>query len=378
MEYYRSALVALLIVGCSEVAEPDSVDSEVSPVTADGVDVRNLKITPGATTARASYTLSSQRALRFSEIVVAVRDAAGKNFDFGRRSNVSFIGRQMFSSKSGTLPNGTYSAWIAYTLDGTRWVDIDEKKTFTIGPVADAGATPPVPLPEAGTVLPPAPPGKSLVFNAPFSDTTRWTVGRTSSYPGSTNPNDNKLDYISPMNAPAADGTFHATKRADGKWDADLVTTEYASNAFELKPNDELDATVTLGPELGAWPAIWTWGRDLPMGVQPGHGEVDLFEYHPDNANLLELSNHTQNTSKYFTDAANIKPNVPFELRVVFGSASVDWYVNGTLAYADGKGVPSNWTAYPIVNISVCAGQYHPAPNGTSMSYRVENFRVYR
>lgn len=240
----------------------------------------------------------------------------------------------------------------------------------SVPPSSDAGGDAVAPPPNA-------PNGKVLVFSAPFSDATQWTIGRSSSYPGATNPGDNKLDVIGPANKPSADGTFHAKRRADGKWDADLATTEYSQGAFELEPNDVLDATVTLGPELGAWPAIWTWGRDLGGKVQPGHGEVDLFEYHPDNANLLELTNHVGGAGTYFTNAA-IAPNKAFQLRVVFGAKSVDWYVNGALAFADKKGVPASWTAYPIVNLSVCAGQFHPAPNGTSMSFRVTGFRVYR
>ncbi|WP_394824589.1 hypothetical protein [Pendulispora albinea] len=261
------------------------------------------------------------------------------------------------------------------------------EKELTSAPVTregtpGRGADPGAPDTPSAPMAPLAPTaGKTLVFDAPFNDASQWTVGRSSSYPGPTNPNDNKLDYISPSSAPDPDGTFRATRRSDGKWDADLVTTEYSSKHFELRPNDELQATVTLQGDQGAWPAIWTWGRDLPSGVQPGHGEVDLFEYHADNPNLLELSNHVRESSLYYRNASTIKPGTPFDLKVVFGLSSVDWYVNGTRIFADGKGVPSNWVAYPIVNISVSAGKYNhptPAPSQTSMSFKVTNFRVYR
>ncbi|MFE5580954.1 hypothetical protein [Kitasatospora sp. NPDC056531] len=44
--------------------------------------------------------------------------------------------------------------------------------------------------------------------------------------------------------------------------------------------------------------------------------------------------------------------------------------------FSDGKGVGANWSAYLILNLSVCAGKYHPAPQGnTPITFYV---RVYR
>ncbi|WP_394834683.1 family 16 glycosylhydrolase [Pendulispora rubella] len=391
----RSGVLMLLVLGavaaCS--AGDDGEGDTKAQVTADGVEVTNVTITPSSGSAAARFTVKTSQSLRFNQIVLAVRDAEERNFDFSRQNDVTVDGTRTFEGTSGELANGDYSAWVAYTLDGSHWKSASAPITFAVGDTGsekDAGAgtdsgpgkdggTPTV---DSGTTTPPPPPppGKSLVFDAPFNDTSNWTVGRSSSYPGSTNPGDNKLDYISASNAPDSDGTFRATKRSDGKWDADLVTTEYSSKKFELKPGDELDATVTLGPELGAWPAIWTWGKDLSSGVQSGHGEVDLFEYHPDNVDLLELSNHVSDGHTDYRNSNNVKPGKPFDLKVIFGRSSVDWYINGASIFKDGKGVPANWTAYPIVNISVCAGQYHPAPPSSlsSMSYKVTNFRVYR
>lgn len=224
-------------------------------------------------------------------------------------------------------------------------------------------------------------PGKTIVWDGTnFNDPAKWNVGKTSSYPGTgpTNPGDNKLDHISPASAPTG-GVFTADRRADGRWDTDLVTTEYVpGGGFELKPGDSVVSRVTLHADQGTWPALWTWGRDLATGVQPGHGEVDLFEYHGDNPRLLELSNHTRGTSTYLDNL--VTPGVPFDLRVDIELTTVDFYVNGTLVWSDQRGVPANWTAWPIVNISVVAGQYHPAPAAgqTHMEYRVDGYRVYR
>ncbi|MGW4684711.1 beta-glucanase [Streptomyces sp. NPDC004244] len=211
------------------------------------------------------------------------------------------------------------------------------------------------------------------VFTADFSSTTQWVAGRSWAYPngGPINPGDNKLDYLTPDPAYSRGGIFRATRRPDGKWDAGLLTTEGSKQGFQLRAEDVLEARVRLPEEIGAWPAIWTW-RD-------GGQEVDVFEYHPDNPDLLELSNHVRGGSHYYRNPA-VEPGGWVDLKVKFGTRSVVWWVNGTRVYADRGGVGRRWRAYIIVNLSVCAGRYHPAPEAgvTEMSYEVSDLRVYR
>ena len=121
----------------------------------------------------------------------------------------------------------------------------------------------------------------------------------------------------------------------------------------------------------GAWPAVWTW-RD-------GGQEIDVFEYHPDNPDLLELSNNVRGGHIYHRDEA-VRPGGPVDLRVEFGARSVVWWVNGERTFADGRGVGKRWHAHLIVNLSVCAGRYHPRPDPQTkeMSYIVEHLLVRR
>ncbi|WP_309144457.1 beta-glucanase [Streptomyces sp. BR123] len=212
------------------------------------------------------------------------------------------------------------------------------------------------------------------MFTADFRSTTQWVAGRSWAYPngGPINPGDNKLDYLTPDPAYSRSGTFRATRRPDGKWDAGLLTTEGSKEGFLLRAEDVLEARVRLPEEIGAWPAIWTW-RD-------GGQEVDVFEYHPDNPDLLELSNHVLRGGSYYYRNPAVEPGGWVDLKVRFGARSVVWWVNGTRVYADRSGVGRRWRAYIIVNLSVCAGRYHPAPERgvTEMSYQVSDLRVYR
>jgi hypothetical protein len=226
-----------------------------------------------------------------------------------------------------------------------------------------AGPLPPPRPPAPPPAAHPVPAAGRVVFDAPFTDRTAWAPGRTSAYPeDGRNRADNKLDRIGPAYAPTADGVFRARRAGRGDWHTDLVSTEYAPGGFELLPGDELTATCLVHADLGAWPALWTWGRDHDDGrPQPGHGEIDAFEYHSDHPTMLELTNHVRPAARY-ADAL-VTPGRPFVLTVRLGADSVQWSVDGTLVFSDGAGVGPHWRAWLVVGISVSAGAYgHPAP----------------
>jgi hypothetical protein len=211
------------------------------------------------------------------------------------------------------------------------------------------------------------------VFRADFSSTRQWVAGRSSAYPngGPTNPDDNKLDHLTADPDYSRDGVFQATRRDDGLWDAGLLTTEGSEDAFMVRTGDILEARLRLPDMTGAWPAIWAW-RD-------GGNEIDMFEYHPDIPDNLELSNHIRDAHQDIRDPA-IKPGAWIDLALLFGESTVQWSLNGKLAFDDKRGVGPDWSAYLIVNMSVCAGRYHPTPDPDTaqMSFEVASLTVHR
>ncbi|MFE1904263.1 beta-glucanase [Streptomyces gardneri] len=221
--------------------------------------------------------------------------------------------------------------------------------------------------------MPSSSPSSEPVFTADFSSPEQWVAGRSWAYPdgGPVNPGDNKLDHLVEDPAYSRSGLFRATRRRDGLWDAGLLTTEGSPEGFQVRAGDSLEARVRLPEETGAWPAIWTW-RD-------GGQEIDIFEYHPDNPDLLELSNRVRGTHRYHR-SPSVRPGGWVKLRTEFGARSVVWWLNDVRVFADGRGVGRGWHAYLIVNLSVCAGRYHPEPDADTeeMSYEVRDLRVFR
>ncbi|MFH0519520.1 beta-glucanase [Streptomyces sp. M41] len=217
-------------------------------------------------------------------------------------------------------------------------------------------------------------------FDTPIAWGSRWVGDRSSAYRYCDhNPDDNKLDWLSPDCVTVSDGiaTFTATpadrilENGRRAWHTGLLTTEYSAESFQVRTGDYVETRVRLPSGTGAWPALWTW--------KDGENEVDCFEYHPDNPHLLELSNHVNCSSTYHTDADAIAPDRWVTIGTRYGARSVEWYVNGGLAGRDDAGVGHDWSAYLILNLSVCAGQYHPAPCAPApITFAVDYVRVYR
>lgn len=226
--------------------------------------------------------------------------------------------------------------------------------------------------------------GKSLTwseeFDAPIAWGTKWVGDRTSAYRyGNHNPDDNKLDWLSPGCVTVSEGvaTFtaspagHTLENGRQAWHTGLLTTEYSAEGFQVRTGDYAETRVKLPSGTGAWPALWTW--------KDGGNEIDTFEYHPDNPHLLELSNHVHHGCAYHTDADSISPDEWVTIGSWYGEHSVDWYVNGERVFRDRTGVGADWSAYLILNLSLSAGQYHPAPSGPGpLTFAVAHLRVYR
>ena len=379
-----AALVTVPLVGSAQAA---------TSVTQD-------KLTPSSMTAgtpaTASLKVHSSSCFTARTLGVGVRDAAGHNLDFpGSTYNARICpGGLSITTGSRTLPTGSYTEFGFWQDSAGTWHNLTSH-TLTVSaastttPAKPTSTPTPTPTPTPAPTTPATPttspvPGKSLTwsdeFNAPIAWGSRW-VGTTSTafQYGNHNPNDNKLDWLDQNAVSVANGvaTFTATPSShtleNGKqaWTTGQLTTEGSTGGFQVKTGDYAETRVKLPSASGAWPALWTWKN--------GNGEIDSFEYHPDNPNLLELSNHVKTAHDYYTNASTVGPDKWVTIGTYYGANSVDWYVNGVKVYSDGTGVGANWSAYLNLSLSVSAGQYHPGPSGTApISFAADYVRVYR
>ncbi|MFJ5229732.1 hypothetical protein ACIQBJ_07470 [Kitasatospora sp. NPDC088391] len=325
------------------------------------------------TAGTASVTLHAARCFTARTVGVGVRDASGANLDFpGSASNVRICpGGTTVTTGARNLPAGDYTQFGFWQDTAGGWHNLPSRTLAVTAPTA-----PTVP---SGPVQ-----GKELTwsdeFDGPIAWGAKWTGDRSSSYRyGTHNPDDNKLDWLAQSAVTVSGGAavFTATPSAhtleSGKraWDTGMLTTEYSQEGFQVRTGDYIEARVKLPAADGAWPALWTW--------KDGNNEIDSFEYHPDNPNLLELSNRIRSSLKYHTDAGAVGPDRWVTVGTYYGADTVEWYVNGEKVFSDGNGVGPNWSAYPILNLSIGAGQYHPAASGgTPIGFSADWVRVYR
>lgn len=330
---------------------------------------------------RAVLKLTSSNYVKAQQLGVSVRDSAGTALDYGGFVTNVNVGPDGYihvsDARVSPLPNGTYTVYGSYKF-GDVWTDLPSQQLVVGSP------PPPPPPPPGDDPYTPASvvAGKTKVFDEQFAtiSATRWSNAHTSSYPGVTNPGDNKLDYLNPASSAIVGGVLvqTATKRADGKWNTGLLTTEYSSENFQMRTGDYIQGRFKFSGQLGEWPALWTWGSGTNGADNvPGHGELDVFEYHSDNAHLLELTNHAGSGANYLTNSA-VTPGTWFTFGVYVTATKLYWYLNGVLVYSGGS-MPAAWKANLILNQSVVAGQYHPAPNHSNpMPFSTDYLTVWR
>ncbi len=356
------------------------------------------RLTPSSMTAgtatNATLALHSTSCFTAKTVGVALRDAAWHNLDFPTPArNVQICpGGLTVHAGARTLPAGTYTQFGYWQDLAGHWHNFPARQLTVTGAPAPTPAPKPTPTPTPTPAPTPAPgpttgspvPGKALTWSDEFSSGInwgdRWVGDQSTSYKyGNHNPDDNKLDWLNKSNVNVANGvaTFtaapssHTLENGKQAWDTGFLTTEGSNEGFQVKTGDYAETRVKLPAGSGAWPALWTWKN--------GNGEIDSFEYHPDNPNLLELTNHVTSGSNYYTNAGAVAPDQWVTIGTYYGANSVDWYVNGVKVYSDGHGVGNNWSAYLILNLSVGAGQYHPGPSGsTPITMQADYVRVYR
>ncbi|MDH6130416.1 family 16 glycosylhydrolase [Kitasatospora sp. GP82] len=351
-------MIVLAVPGPAHAATTITQDS-LTPTSA----------SPGIS-AKATLKVHSTSCTTVQQLGVAVRDSAGRNFDFPNSlSNVTICPSGFtYTSGARTFLAGTYTEF-GYYLDSTGFHNLPPE-TLTVAP-------------SSGNPSNPAQ-GKTLTFdeefNQPIAFGTRWIGTTTSAYQyGNHNPNDDKLDWLQQSAVTVANGvaTFtaqpssHILENGKRAWNTGLLTTEGSSEGFQVRTNDYIETRVQMPSGLGAWPALWSWRN--------GDTEIDKYEYHPDNPNLLELTNHINPSLDYYTNAGAVAPGNWVVIGVLYGANSVNWYVNGAKVFSDNTGVGTSFSAYLILNLSVDAGEYHPAPpNNTPITSAADYVRVYR
>lgn len=262
-------------------------------------------------------------------------------------------------------------------------------RVLVTGLMCAAVAAVPAPAP-AFPLLPaladPLPPGSwTLAWQDEFSgdrlDPTRWTTYSDSYADGCRgNRADHKLEYNLPANVSVRSGVLTITARRQAytsptgrryPWTSGLITTGHScghdpSNGVTVRPGDFIQQHARLPAQPGMWPAFWTWAD-----------EVDVYEYHPDNRRILEMTNHAPGGGSRYQDVGLDLSAGWHHFGVYLGADRVDWYLDGRRIYSDPRGFAGSGVSL-ITNLSIADGTYHPVPSASTGRLQVDSVKVYR
>jgi hypothetical protein len=361
----RATITAALTLAACLIASPAHAESTFSLISLDATVTGN--------TVTATAEVAPDPATTLDRFGVCVRSTTNANLDYPQIVNVpaSTTDPATFTATE-TFPDGTY-IYFACLYENGLWYNVGVPKTFTTPGTASGGSAPAA--------------GKTLAFADDFDtldigpgQTWAW---RTSSYEfGDHNPNWYKRDWITPSAMTAADGTLTitATRKDTFYWCTGLLTTEdtmgVGGNGFRVRAGDFLVNHVMLPTgNTGSWPGLWTWDG--------AGGELDVFEWHDDNPNLLEFTNHVRSGSNYYTNPTLAAPGEWVWIGTQLGISNDTWYVGDTLddmqpVYSDGTGI-GDAQPFIIANLSLNNSTWHSEPVGDApITYRLDTVRVYR
>jgi beta-glucanase (GH16 family) len=325
--------------------------------------VSQLKVTPNGSTAAGAFTVNTSHPRIFRRIVLMVRDARGRNYDFVHRSGVTISAARTFSGSRTRLPVGTYRARVAYSLDGARWVNTSPSVTFTVSR------------------------SWTLAFRDEFNDDALDTAKWRPRYPrpadmAYSNWNNGEAQWYKPANISEGGGSLSLTARRERTTSPYSGRTfEYTSGLIQSKPSfnfryGRMAARMKLPKGSGFWPAFWTWPSDE---VWPP--EIDAMEFVGDKPNLIYQTYHGPNgangsrvsnpdwTADWHTFSVDWQPG------------RLTWYVDGIETKTIGEAPTRNM--YLIANLAVANGMrsWGPPPDASTpfpASLRIDYVRVWK
>ncbi|QWP78560.1 glycoside hydrolase family 16 protein [Lysobacter sp. K5869] len=336
----RRALLALALgfelaacIGLVQATPAGVVDYETVGATPLRAIGRDLQTPDASQSVLFGARLQSPQTVVYDQIVFAVRDAQGRNFDLGHQNNYSVGASERTLTGSGQFPVGQYRYWLSYYAGG-QWTNLAPERTFTVA-AAPSGGDPAATRPLGA--------GTNWVytfgdeFNGSAVDWNKWADNSSAeSDNGHGNPGNQQLEWNQAANCSISGGALQMLAKRERvvspsgrtyNWTSCLLSSHKRYN-FRF---GFIEARMKLPAASGFWPAFWTFQAP---GAQQWN-ETDVFEYYSDNKRRLYLNQYVIQNGAENLDA--------YPLDIDF-DPSAGWHVYGadiapdaTRFYIDGR-----------------------------------------
>lgn len=174
------------------------------------------------------------------------------------------------------------------------------------------------------------------------AQTNSWQLVWSDEFNGSIGPNwvfetgaggwgNNELQYYRRENATVENGALVITAKRENFGGASYTSARMKTQGLKTFRFGRIEARMKLPSFLGAWPAFWMLGANLPQVGWPASGEIDVMEHVNDENKVYGTIHWQDHTGKYAQYGGNTATTVTdwHVYAVEWDTNAIRWYVDG-------------------------------------------------
>lgn len=174
------------------------------------------------------------------------------------------------------------------------------------------------------------------------AQTNSWQLVWSDEFNGSIGPNwvfetgaggwgNNELQYYRRENATVENGALVITAKRENFGGASYTSARMKTQGLKTFRFGRIEARMKLPSFLGAWPAFWMLGANLPQVGWPASGEIDVMEHVNDENKVYGTIHWQDHTGKYAQYGGNTPTTVTdwHVYAVEWDTNAIRWYVDG-------------------------------------------------
>ncbi|HEY8880508.1 MAG TPA: carbohydrate-binding protein [Roseateles sp.] len=171
----------------------------------------------------------------------------------------------------------------------------------------------------------------------------QWQLVWSDEFNGSIGPNwvfetgaggwgNNELQYYRRENATIENNALVITAKREDFGGAAYTSARMKTQGLKTFKFGRIEARMKLPAFLGAWPAFWMLGANLPQVGWPASGEIDIMEHVNDEQKVYGTIHWQDNNGQYAQYGGNIGTTVTdwHVYAVEWDTNAIRWYVDGT------------------------------------------------
>ncbi|MFG6468458.1 carbohydrate-binding protein [Roseateles sp. BYS87W] len=182
-----------------------------------------------------------------------------------------------------------------------------------------------------------------LMASAALAQAQSWQLIWSDEFNGSIGPNwvfetgaggwgNNEQQYYRRENATIENNALVITAKRESFGGMAYTSARMKTQGLKTFKFGRMEARMKLPSFMGAWPAFWMLGANLPQVGWPASGEIDVMEHINDENKVYGTIHWQDNNGQYASYGGNIATSVTdwHVYAVEWDPSAIRWYVDGT------------------------------------------------